>query len=305
MLLLLFAGAEPVIVPGPTDGYADAVLIGHTNKIDTATLSGGSWETALPLTNLKDRNLGKVARSQDALAASTVITIDLGSQTMIQVVGLVNHSMSDLATVRIEYATDSGFTDLMRDTGAVEVWGAVYNTEDLEFEADNWWDGKYTEAEKQGYRWTHVDPARYASAIRYLRITILDEDNPNGFVDLGRLFVGEAWQPKVGMQWGAELGLEDTSEALEAISGAEYFIEHNTRRNAVFETNYMTPSDGRRAFELSRQSGVSRELLFCWDPTDSIDALRRNFLCRLGQISPIVYPLPDRASKAWELRELL
>lgn len=54
-------------------------IFGFPNHGDVATLSGGSWQGALPLANLQDRRSSRIARSVDALRASTQLDADLGS----------------------------------------------------------------------------------------------------------------------------------------------------------------------------------------------------------------------------------
>lgn len=66
----------------------------------TPTLSGGSWEAGLPLTNLQDRRLHRVARSTDAAVASTVFTVDLGTDRAVRLVAIPKHNISAAGTVR-------------------------------------------------------------------------------------------------------------------------------------------------------------------------------------------------------------
>lgn len=79
--------------------------IGYPNRIDAATLSGGSWEASLPRDNLKTRYLSQVARSTDDALASTKFTADLGSDRVIRSVGLMSHNLSLAALVRVRART--------------------------------------------------------------------------------------------------------------------------------------------------------------------------------------------------------
>lgn len=66
----------------------------------TPTLSGGSWEADLPLTNLQDRRLHRIARSSSAAVTNTVFTADLGTDRAVRCVALVKHNLSEAGTVR-------------------------------------------------------------------------------------------------------------------------------------------------------------------------------------------------------------
>jgi hypothetical protein len=78
----------------------------------TPTYSGGSWQPSLPLTNLKDRRLVKVARSTNALLTSTIVKCDLGVARPIRAVVIPKHTMSSAALARVRlFATNPIFED--------------------------------------------------------------------------------------------------------------------------------------------------------------------------------------------------
>lgn len=75
--------------------YSDAQLL------TTPPLAGGSWLAGLPLTNLQDRRLSKVARSTNAALTSTQFTCGNGAVNRpIGLVALPKHTMSSVGTVR-------------------------------------------------------------------------------------------------------------------------------------------------------------------------------------------------------------
>ena len=88
------------------------VSLGVYNRIDTATLSGGSWESTLPLAKLQDRVIGKVARSTDDSLASTIVNIDLMASHNIKVLSLVNHNISLSGMVRVRGTGEASITNL-------------------------------------------------------------------------------------------------------------------------------------------------------------------------------------------------
>lgn len=65
------------------------------------SLSGGSWLAALPLANLQDRRLAKVARSTNDAQASTMFEVDLGVARAVRLVGLPVHNLSTAAKWRV------------------------------------------------------------------------------------------------------------------------------------------------------------------------------------------------------------
>lgn len=81
--------------------YSDASVL------YTPTLSGGSWSASLPLTNLQDRRLSKVARSASAAITSTQFDLDLKVTRTVGLFAIPKHTLSAAATIRVR-----GFTSL-------------------------------------------------------------------------------------------------------------------------------------------------------------------------------------------------
>lgn len=90
------------------------ITLAWNNRTDSGTLSGGSWLTTLPLTNLQNRQVQKVARSTNAATSSTQFQIDLGQARTIGVVALVVHNISVSGYARITGSDSSAaWTNLL------------------------------------------------------------------------------------------------------------------------------------------------------------------------------------------------
>lgn len=77
------------------------ILLSWQNRADQASVSGGSWLTNLPLSNLLNRQVQKVARSSSATNSATRFGAALNSAQSIDVVALVVHNMDENARVRV------------------------------------------------------------------------------------------------------------------------------------------------------------------------------------------------------------
>ncbi len=76
-------------------------IYSDTSPLYTPSLSGGSWLAGLPLTNLKDRRVHRVARSSSDAVADTVFTVDLGVARSVRALALVGHNISSAGKVRV------------------------------------------------------------------------------------------------------------------------------------------------------------------------------------------------------------
>lgn len=283
---------------------ANNVLLGYRNRIDRATLSGGSWLSSLPLTNLKNRVLkSRKARSVGRLPSATTFDVDLGGAHISRVFMLAGHNAYLDATFRLRCGNDPTFATVLHDSGIQLVWPAVNSSLDLPWEAENWWGGQYTEEEREGYTWTLSYDIGASVDARYWRIEIFDESNPAGYFEAGRAFIGPAHQFGVNMSLGASQGWETDTQAMKARSGTEYFDPREPFRVTRFTTDWMSLDEGMLAFDIQRVSGIHNEVVLFFDPANSRHSLRRNYLGRLRKLSPVEYPYITNTRSAWEVKE--
>lgn len=281
-------------------------MISYANLADAATLSGGSWEAALPLASLQNRLQGKVARSTDDAAASTRIDVDLvDANKIVRLLGLVRHNCSILATYRITAGTSAGASDVY-DSGALDVWPSVYLPGDLEWEDDNWWLGTISAEDAEGYPISLWHDAGANVQARYWRIAITDTDNAAGYVQAGRLWMGRVVSPEIGPRFGASLTWEARSEEERSLGGVLYFDERPSARVYTFELAALTNGEAMGwALDLQRVAGNSGEIVIIPDPDDAQRRIKRDILGRLRAMDPLTQFSHGYQSTGYTLEELL
>lgn len=267
-------------------------LIAYGNEGDTAVLSGGSWLAELPLSNLQNEVQARVARSADASQSSTWFDVDMLRPRMIRAIALPAHNLSLRAGFRIRGAgSDPDFVTTVFDSGELDVWPTIYPFGTVPFGADNWWGGKPTERDRRGLNPTLIYLLPQSMGVRRLRFEFFDEGNADGYIQIGRLFVADGWQPEVNVGPGAVAhGWEDQSLIMAAMSGAEYKDRRAKRRTARFAFEMLTEAEAMRAHDLMRLCGTTEEVLYVHDPDDTTHAMRRRWLGRLRQLNAVEYP---------------
>jgi len=306
LLLLLgsVTGDPPPVVAVAQEAPDFHVFLAHNNLVDGSILTGGAYVATLPLANVKNRTLARVARSSDLLTTSTQFDMDLGVNKRWRVLALVNHNLGLGALYRVRSGSSPTFATTDMDSGWLAVWPAVYDTEDLDWDDPNYWEGTYTDSERQGYTWTLIHKLSGSLSARYVRVEIDDSLNELGYVQFGRVFIADGYVPSRNMVVGANLGWEDDSEIDRAYGGAEYFDERDRFRVARFTIANLDTDEGYRgAFEIMRQAGVTKEVLLQWNPADTKNAIRQSFVGRMRQLSPIEHPYPLAVSAAFEIQE--
>ena len=254
-----------------------AVALGFANQTDQATLSGGSWNASYPITNLQNRYLSQKARTSDDSTGSTTISIDLGAVQSIGVVALIATNISPSASIRIRGADNSSMTSPAYDSGTVE----PYEHTDYAISFD-------------------------VVEVQYWRIDITDTSNPDGYVEIGRLFIGGRFRPAINVDYGPTIGVESKTQVQEALNGPEYFDDRVNRRVWKGTWSALTNAEAyRQMLVIMRGQDVSGEVYFFEDDEDTLYQDQRWFYGRMRSLNAIDWPYLDRHSVGVEISELL
>ncbi len=281
------------------------LMLGYPNRADEATLSGGSWQATLPLTNLQNRIQAVVARSTDAATASTQFVIDLGKTRTVDLLALCGHNLSLDATVQISASDASDFATLVYDSGAIAVWPSVFSSENLEWEEDNWWSGQMDEETRAAYPASFIQ-RQVQIAARYWKVAITDTSNADGYVQIGRLFISAVWQPAVNYDYGWSLGFETDTGVEKALGGQEYFDRRTGRRIFRCQLSWLSEQEAyERAWEIQRSLGYDGEVFALIDPENTQQEIRLSFLARMRQLTAIEQPYYAYHKMSVEIAELL
>jgi hypothetical protein len=281
-------------------------LICYNNWADKTLFSEGSWRSTLPLSNLQNSELGRVTRSVSSDPAATQFKMDIGINRPSRAISLLNHNFSFSSQYRLRGTNREDFSQISVDTGWRPVWPTVYPMEQRAWESDNFWFGTYTKDDVEGYPWHLIILLSATKWLRYWWVEIDDVSNVNGYVQLGRVFIGDAWQPQNGVAFGCELGWEDPTPITETLSGAEYPDARSPYRVAQLTTHFMDTDEAYgKAFEIKRKSGSYKEVLFIQDANDTLHQIRRRFIGRLRSLPPNQNPYPELHTTSWEIKEIL
>lgn len=282
---------------------SDNILLCVPNRIDSATLSGGSWRAALPLANLADAQFTEVARSTDATTGSTKFDVDMASARAIRLVALSNHNLSQSATWRVTLGTTAGGTDVY-DSGWVNVWRLTFDNELLRWESPSWWTGTSPD-EYTGHPWPAVLALADWYTARYGRVEISDTGNSAGYVQIGRAHFCNAFEPAVNAVYGLKDGWSDLSTATRAESGAQWFTARRRFRTVQFMLDSLSESEGATLYELMRSAGTVGEVFYAPMHTDLAACQRYGFAGRLAELSALDFPRPIRRALPVRLEEIV
>lgn len=249
-------------------------MLGWPNLIDSAGLSGGSWNSSFPIANLKVRETARVARTTNAALLSTQFTVS--TTNAVRLLALVNGNWSSSAKWRVTSGTF--------DSGMITMWRAPYTTA------------------------IRRDPvmALPDTINGTLLVEIDDTGNAAGYVQFSRVFVGTVFQPEHNASYGMTEGIEDLSTVQDLDNGATVYYSRPTRRTSQFSFDALRSNDDYLAArDMLRTQGLAGEIWFGPWPGQPDRLQADGYLARLRQLRPIEYPYYSTRKVGIEIVEIL
>ena len=246
--------------------------------LDGVSFSGGDWTAALPASALATADPLAVARSVSADPGDTSITVGLGAQRRIDVVGLFHANLTPASRIRV--TTDEGW-----DSGWCDAWPVAYMPVAgyLPFGRPSG-DGRLPadERDPRGISWFAALSLPVTATS--LTVAIDDPDNPDGFVQAGMLFAGKAERPAINLADGFQVGFVEEATLRRTLAGTLVGRRHWRHRRIAGALRWQDRDDALcRWLELSRRAGRLGPVLFSLDPEGGIHRDRLTILGHLEE----------------------
>lgn len=291
------------------DDRAAFILGGSMNFAETAVLSGGGWETNLPITNLQHPDIDTVARTSSAAEADTQIKIAFGSARPVGgiVAGPSNPTPGSTWTVQGFSGTD--FTTEVINSGTLTVPGTTADSLDYEWSDPEFWFGRDMSIEIFPFVHSWVIPDANLAAAATAKswwIKFFDEDNIDGFRDFGWLASSRCFRPKVNYSPGDNSFTADKiGDQSEAISGKRSYWDRGLRR--VWTANFGTLTKSEALDDIVRMIRVlsnSRQFFVSPNPTDTARLRDCSFIATYRTI-PSIALTDGRGATAFNCEEVI
>jgi hypothetical protein len=275
---------------------------------DTATLSGGTWDAGLPLTNAQLPAVATVARTVTDANADSIVNVDFGAASEVGVVALSRHNLQKDALIRVRMSAASDMSGATYDSGWVAAWPVQWAADVLPSGHPNAATRLLTNAQIAA-----LDPARdivhvltTPTTARYLRCEIDDDTNTDTVVEIGRFIAGPLYRPSNNLNVGAAFGIDDASVIGRALSGTRYYDQRPKGRTLQASFGPLTQDEAVGVLqEMQRQLGTSGQLYFVLNPEDAPNLQRTSFLATFRELSAVDLASAGFASFPLALEEVL
>jgi hypothetical protein len=239
---------------------------------DIGVLSGGSFTSSLPLSNLQTQNPKDVARSNDLAPASTNFTIDLASALPLQLFALVNNNLSASGTVRFRASNHSDGSSPLIDSTAIA--------------------GNPFSGDTPPGGWTRYYLATASQSARYIVVEMSDAGNAAGYLQAGRFLAGVPFIPGINIDVGVTFENLDESAVSRAVAGDRFVDVRPRRRRLKGALSFLTEAEAfgtGSVYELLAR-GINGEVLAIVDSDDDATmGPRRTIYGALTEVAPLSY----------------
>lgn len=227
---------------------------------DDGTITASSAAGSMTAAKLQNSQPSDVWRSTNA----TVQTLsgNLGNLLSVSAFCLYNHNLDSAATIRVELATDSGFTNKLRDEtislGALDEGlgqGGLGTSGLGGFSGDSW---------QQTFTISWFAPV----LVQYWRITLTNTGNADGYLQAGRLILGRYWSPTLNLSYGYRMGWREQTQQRRTRGGALRSDTRPAYRVATGLLQWMDASEESTILDVQFFRGKRKDLLFSGYPED-------------------------------------
>jgi hypothetical protein len=285
----------------------DNIVIAARNHADEGSFSwyDGWWLDALPLSNLQDRRVGKVARTSGTDPSGTNFTVDLGKLRTIGLVAIIGHNLGPNAKWRVLVSRDG--VNWANDSGDIPVWPRVERFGQLPWGVFLWGGVITQEVVEQGFTINSFYLPEPQLMGRYVRVYLIDGGNEDGFLQVGRLYVGPIYQPSVPPQYPLSISYVDRSRVSYSRGGQAYVDEGPRVRVLRFRLQFIPEAEamGQIYDGLDRGRGIVGDMIVIPNPADERNLHRTGIYGRVTVLNENVMTFFDQFEREFVIEELI
>lgn len=195
---------------------------------------------------------------------------------------LYAHNLSFAATIRLQLSLDNFVTTTFDQT-----WDAILPTYGFGLDPFGLIPfGGYEITQRTPYSVFYFDKKLGS----YYRITITDLTNPDGYIQAGRLMLGDYWTPEFNVEYGDySRDRKNTNVVTESESGALFEKQGISYRSYEITLKKLTENDELRIDDLVKKAGKGGHVLFSAYPNYQNKSVERlhTALCVIDSSSKV------------------
>jgi len=269
------------------------------------TGDAGYWADDYPLEALGYDEPAYVARTLGVDPSRTWLVGTLPEVLPVRLLTLVGHNLSTVARFRLRlYSTAADFD---ADTPAVDMTDDVFLQDEAfpirRWESKSFWNGKPSPEDLVGFRWSRPIWLPETYRIKAFRLDLVDDLNPDGYLQIGVMDVTWGWQVTENYEWGGQYGLKINSKSEDTDAGVLIDERRSTRQRRVRWSGMPRDEIQARALRLLRQNDIVRPVVFLPDPGAPMEWVHQVLYARVVPQSLFSEEMGNTVGFDWLLEE--
>lgn len=225
--------------------------------------------------------------ARDIYRVGSNITVNANSSGSITLSSTLINNISLGAVVK---SITGDFTAPKRDTGTKQLWEPSAPWGTYAYGTDSFYTGVDTgDLNSQNIR-PVLDVLPEPTTVQYIKLELIDEANPDNFLDFGKLCISSGWQPSVNIAYGYRWGSKSNNKSFKSARGGSFFKTARSQRTVRFMIDNI-PIDEAFYWKDRMDSLVDthKQIMFIFDSGDTMNIARNSFLARLSDLDMAEY----------------
>jgi hypothetical protein len=234
------------------------MLIDNTWDDATLSLSTGVSVASLPLANSQFYDNEQITRIN---STSAVIVADFSKRNQINTFNIYRHNLSNSATMRVQYFDgENGAGAEVYDSQTIRAIPAKSLGE------LNWPLDKLvpTAFDDWHIRFSTIDHDYFI--IKSIKLTIVDVENEDGYIDFARIYCGKAFSPSVNFSYGHDLTWLNSDTQTRSAGGAMFGAISSAYRALSFSLDHNNQRDRSSISKARRTAGNNKDIFVSMFP---------------------------------------
>lgn len=307
-------------------GNQTNITLSYPNRVDECDIihNAAHWSEKLPAKNLHNKVLKKVARTNLGVKTTSILLNLTTEPRFIGCVALANHNLSVNATIRFRgyYGVNTTGELQFDSTPDYRAYPIIYPSDSAHYawESKDFWLGTISQNERKSYTALATFYAPLNKLCRSVLIEITDESNPDNYLEIGRVFLGQCIEPEWNPEWGdISQGYVDLTEVQRAGDNTKYFYVKPKMRTLSCVLKHLSQAEAFSGFyDAQREVGLSGEMLYAFAKPEYIkdgvtninmtvdkNFYARTFLCNFSELNPIEMSYVNGFKTALKLEEII
>jgi len=238
-------------------------ILGFNNKgLSADYQSANTFQPELGLSQLNNEYVSAVLRTINT--SDLVININLVVDHKVGVIAVSHHNLRPTATIQWIAYNDLGRSDILKDWGEITV-------------------GNFDESINIKTTVLPVDDIDAA----YFTVTIKDSGHPDGFLQIGSLFIGNRFRTNCNMDYGYSSIPIDNSDIFTSDGGINSYIRKPIKRQFNMGFSLRSIEEGDKAFKLMLMQGITKRIVYQFDEDDTNNLIHDGIYTIIGNLQSL------------------